>query len=242
MSIKKILKWGGLISLIWIIIFLSNEFFIRDWRIEHSEQNVQKSIVKNYKDKEEKFERLIKYVRKLEITPIAEIEFIKNIKINSYLNSPFNSDSISINTTPFDFTYYDFEDKKIKQAEFEFLHDGKARIGYLDTIIETNNWHWNFEGGNDNPHFEKFIGYLGISDSELERLRKLIKEANCEAISIYHDSSFSLRYDGISFCQYEYFIPNEKTSNYKDYYRLDDEIFCGLNRNKLFCGYVIYDK
>ena len=245
MNIKKILKWVGLISLVWIVLFFANEFFIIDWRIEHSEQRVQKNIIKNYEDKKEKFDRIIEYVRKLEIIPIIEIEFKRNKKIDSYLKSPFISDSIRMSSNSFDLNVsYDFEDEEIGQPAFEFLHDGKARIDYVNTIIETNNWYWNFEGGRDKPQFEKFIDYLGISESELEILSKLINEANCEAISIYEEGSFSLRYDGISFCQYEYYAPKNDSTRYKllNEVKLEDNIYCGLNRVSIFCGYVIYDK
>lgn len=242
MSIRIIVKWVSFISLIWAVLFLANEFFIRDWRIQHSEQRVQKSIVKNYEGKEEKFEHLIKYIRKLEIIPKVEIEFTKNEIINSYLNSPYISDSFRINTTPVNLGLYDVEKNEIEYVEFEISPNGKARIYYTDTIIEAKNWNWNFEGGDNNPQFEKFITYLGISKRELENLRKLIKEIDCEAISIYQDSSFSFRYDGFSLCQYEYYIPKRKVNSFKNYKKLNDNIFCGLNRNELFCEYLIYDK
>ena len=96
MNFKKGVKWVGLLSIIGIVLLLANEFFIRDWRIQHSEKSVQKSIIKNYEGKEEKFSDLINYVRKLNMPPIVEIEFLKNNKINSYLNSPFVSDSIKL--------------------------------------------------------------------------------------------------------------------------------------------------
>lgn len=174
MNIKKILKWGGLLTLIWIILFLSNEFFIRDWRRNSSEASVQKSIVENYKNKEDKFRHLIQYVQNLKINTTVEIEFLKNNKIDSWLDSPFVSYSIKINATPFDLTPYDDENKGAKPPEFEFMPNGNAEIDYVDTTIESNSWSWNFEGGKDNFQFEKFINYLGISELELETLGELI--------------------------------------------------------------------
>lgn len=242
MNIKKNLKWGGLIILVWIVLFLANTFYIRDWRVKYSEQRVQKSIVKNYEDKKEHFKTLIEYVRKLDIISNTEIEFIKNNKLNCYLNSSSFSDSMQINAISYDLTLLDIEGEGMRQPEFEFLQDGKAKVSYRDTIIVVNNWHWNFEGGSDNPQFEKFINYIGISKRELETLRSLIKEADCEAISFTEDGSFSLRYDGFSMCQYEYFIPRNKMNEYTSFSKLDEGIFCGLNRWDLFCGSVIYNK
>lgn len=242
MDIKKILKWVGLMLLIWIILFFANIFYIREWRVKYSEQRVQKSIVKNYEDKKIHFDTLIESVRKLGITSITTIEFIKNNKINGYLNSSSGSDSIRLNSMPFDLTVLNIEDERMVHSKFEFLPDGKVEISYGDTIIIANNWHWNFEGGTDNPQFKKFINFIGITNRELETLRGLIKNADCEAISINEDGSFSLRYDGFSMCQYEYFIPRNKTNEYMGYSKLDEGIFCGLNRSNLFCGSLLYNK
>jgi hypothetical protein len=242
MDIKKTLKWGGLIILVWIVFILANTAYIRDWRIKYSEQRVQKSIVKNYEDKKKQFKTLIEYVRKLDIFLYTEIEFIKNGKINGYINSSFVSDTMQINSTTFDLNWLDIEDERMQHPEFEFLPDGKVKISYGDTIFETNNWFWNFEGTTNNPKFEKFINYIGISKRELETLRSLIREVDCEAISINENGSFSLRYDGFRACQYEYFIPTNTMNEYRGYSKLAEGIFCGLNRWDLFCGSVIYNK
>jgi hypothetical protein len=43
-------------------------------------------------------------------------------------------------------------------------------------------------------------------------------------------------------CQYEYFIPRNKMNEYIGYSKLDEGIFCGLNRSNLFCGSLLYNK
>ena len=242
MNIKDVIKWGGLLILIWTTLFFANEFFIRDWRIQYSEKRVQKSIVENYAGKEEQFRDLINYVRKLDLPIMTDIEFTKGAIINGFLNSSSIPDSLDVNLAAFNLTTYDFEEGEIWPMEFEFLPDGKVKVDYGDSIMVTNNWYWSFEGGSDHPQFKKLIDYLGVTKNELDVLRSLTKEANCEAISINHDGSFSLRYDGIRFCQYEYLISKWKLDNYKNYIKLDDEIFYGLNHWDLFCGYVIFDK
>ena len=239
---KRVMKWCAWLTLIYLVLFFGESSFTRDWRIMYSEMRVQKSIVKNYSVKEEKFGQLIEYVRNLAITSPLDIEFKNRHQINAYLGNPFKADSIKINSAFIDLALCGMEGYGKLGAEFEILPNGIARIDFIDTIIETGHWYWNFEGGYDSPSFKKFIHYLGISQCELDTLRRFIKEANCEAISINQDGSFSLRYDGFSECQYEYFIPISEIYVPKHYSRLDDGIYYGLNRADLFCGDIIYDK
>ena len=242
MDVKRFFKWGILLTFMYCVLSVIYNHFILDWRINYSERRVQESIVKNYKSNEEEFKKLIYYIRKLEINPVSEIEFLSNDKVNAYLNSPFEFDSLENLSTSIDLIPHEIDEEETWQLDFEFLPSGKVRIEYQDTIINTGNWYWNFEGNSEHPHYNKLINYLGISEIELNRLRRLIKGVDCEALSINLDKSFSLRYDGISFCQYEYYIPNKRIESYKNYLNLEEDIFCGLNRFELFCGYVIYNK
>jgi hypothetical protein len=245
MKIKKIIKWGLIIILVWTFLILFNQFYIIDWRIEYSENRVQENIIKNYEGKEDKFEQVIEYIQVLDIKPPVEIEFIKNSRTRSYFNSPAVSDSASYNSAYFDLNYFNIiKGEKNEQMDFELLEDGKARISYADTVIETKNWHWYFEGGRGTPHYEKYLDYIGITEAELEVLRGLIFEINCEAIQIHTRNGFSMRYDGHGLCQYEYYIPAVDSSRFKlmNEVRLSNNIFCGLNRSDIFCGYIIYDK
>lgn len=243
MKIKKTIRWVGLIILSGVVFFLANTAYIREWRVRYAEQRVQKSIVKNYEDKQEQFATLIEYVRKLKIPSNTRIEFTRRKYISGYINSPFTADSMQIDSIPLDLNLLDIEVERTLHPEFEFLSNGRVKISYGDTVFEKNNWYWNFEGTTENPQFEKFINYIGISKSEFETLRSLTKDVDCEAISIIDGiGSFSLRYDGVVMCAYEYFIPGVSKNEPKGFSKLDEGVFCGLNRCNLFCGSVIYRK
>jgi len=112
MSLKKIIKWIGRISLTWIILFLANELFIREWRINYSEKRVQKSIVENYELKSDRFVDLINYLQELNMTSSVEIEFQKGNIINSYLSDVLPPDSVEANATPLSLTTYDYENEE----------------------------------------------------------------------------------------------------------------------------------
>ena len=100
-SVKRILKYGGILFLLGIAIFLSNELFIRDWRIKHSEKRVQKSIKSNFHSKKEEFKKFKEFIQNLDINPFTEIEFLKGNKISGDLSSHSLTDSIFNNSVPF---------------------------------------------------------------------------------------------------------------------------------------------
>ena len=120
--------------------------------------------------------------------------------------------------------------------------NGIATVNYLDTNFETHNWSWNFKGDKKAKDFKKFIEYAGISEVDLEDLRNKIKKLNCEAIWIQRDKSVSIRFDGFSMYQYEYYFPSEKGKSPSDYEKLDEGIYAGLYDNGSFCGWIIFDK
>jgi len=239
-AIKEILKYGGIIFLLGMIIFVSNELFIRDWRIERSEKRVQKSIKSNFQDKKEEFKNFKEFIHKLNINPVTEIEFLGRNKISAELSSHSMTDSIFNNSAPF---YFSSDDDELEiDVKFELNQNGTATVNYLDTIFETHNWSWNFKGDKKNKDFKKFIEYAGISEKDFETLRNKIKELDCEAIWIHKDKSVSIRYDGFSMYQYEYYLSSEKGEYPTNYEKLDEEIYAGLYDNGLFCGWIIFDK
>lgn len=237
---KKILKYGGIIFLLGIIIFISNELFIRNWRIKHSEERVQKSIKSNFQNKKEEFNMFKDFVQTLEINPVTEIEFLRGNKFSGDLSSHSMTDSIFNNSMQFYFSSDDYESDI--DIDFELSQNGIANVNYLDTTFETHNWIWNFKGNNKDKDFKKFIKYIGISEEELKSLRSKIKELDCEAIWVHKDKSISIRFDGFSMYQYEYYFPSEMNKVPSEYKKLDKGIYSGLYDNGLFCGWIIFSK
>lgn len=237
MDIKKNLKWGIVIITILIALIWAGTPFVKDYLAEFSEQRVKESIQRNYAENKVGFSRLIKYYRALGIKSKAELEFLNDSLINGYLQSPIVSNTHSDNTF-----WLNLESQNIPPSEFIFLPDGKVQITNEDTMVVKENWLWNYEGTIIDPKFEKFIGCIGISKSEFDTLKNLVTSVECEAITTFEDGSFSLRYDGISMCQYAYFITNEKGARFSNYTKLGEGIYCGLIKSELFCGRWIFKK
>ncbi|MEL6867595.1 MAG: hypothetical protein AAFP19_24435, partial [Bacteroidota bacterium] len=86
-TIKNILKYGSLLGLLGMAVFISNELFIIDWRIKHSEERVQKSIKSNFQDKSEEFRKFKDFVYDLDINPNTDIEFLRGNRISVDLSS-----------------------------------------------------------------------------------------------------------------------------------------------------------
>ena len=57
------------------------------------------------------------------------------------------------------------------------------------------------------------------------------------------DKSVSIRFDGFSMHQYEYYFPSEKGKAPSDYEKLDEGIYAGIYDDGLLCGWmVIFNK
>ena len=234
MRIKKIMKWLLAIFSICVILFLSDALYIRDWRTKRSEERVSKNIILNYENRKSEFINLIAYTKN--IPPIGEIEFTEDGKFITY----FSSYSTDRESTQYHLSSYGVEG--LPQSEFTLLKNGLATIKYNDTIIETKNWFWEFEGTSKDRDYDKVIDYMGLSMNQLDSLRTLVEKTNCETIEIYKDKSVTLRYDGHKGCQYEYFITNSNCGLPEEYVKIDAGIYCGLNKSTMFCGSIIYDK
>ncbi len=235
--VKNILKYGGVLFLFGLIIFISNDLFIRDWRIKHSEERVKKNIKLNFQNKKEEFKMFNNFLLNLEMNPVDEIEFLGENKICGYLSGHSKTDSILDNSF-----YIHFSSDNESEVEFELRKNGSAKVNYLDTIFETYNWSWIFNGNNEDIGFKKFIKYIGITEEELNVLRCKTKALNCEAIGVHEDKSISIRFDGFSMYQYEYYFPNKRNEVNPKYEKLDEGIYSGLYDSGLFCGGIIFDK
>ena len=251
MNTTKVTKWTVLIGIIGFAIIFINEAFIIEWRIDRSEKRVQKSIVKNFEMHEAKFVELVNFVRGLEVKTFAEIEFVKHNRIIFYTHSPFILDSAVIDAPFYDFTTYDVDEDEIQNLDFTLLSDGTALVMYPDTTITTRNWSWYFESISTKPETEKLLDYLGISIKEFDKMKKLIQTVDCEAILFEEDGSFDLRYDGVNWSKYAYFVPAAPLADLKNMKnhlgaryleKLNDEVYCGFKRNELVDGRVIYSK
>jgi hypothetical protein len=96
-SIKKILKYGIIFFIIGVTLYISNELFIRNWRIERSEVRVKKSIKANFQKNEQKIKELKEFLLKLNMKPETTIEFYNGNIIQGYC---FNENSISFSLEP----------------------------------------------------------------------------------------------------------------------------------------------
>ena len=234
MNLRKTLKWLLIIFLAWAGFTLANDFIIRDLRIKYSEKRVRKNIVHNYNEHKSDFKNLIKFTKDLK--PIREIEFRKNGEFFSLITS----DSFDYEGLNFPLKTVDYED--LPKTDYHIGENRQAMININGTILKTYNWSWEFEGDSNNSEYLNFLDLIQMTKEQLDSLRILVENLNCEAITIHNDNSIALRYDGFSMCQYEYLINKEETRIPEDYIQIEREIYFGENRSELFCGWMIYGK
>lgn len=89
MTIKKLVKWGLVLAFISTVVFVANELFIRNCRIQYAEARVQRNIQRNYYNKKKDFDALFEYTKQL--PPLNTIEFRGDYFISEL--SPYSSNS-----------------------------------------------------------------------------------------------------------------------------------------------------
>lgn len=231
---KKTLLWVGLlIAFIAIYMFgyLAYHHFFRDKIQQNSEKRININIAKNYHSKKSAFNELIAYTSHLNSFP--SITFLEDKNISCTL-----SNIVHIDTSYTDISFFTEFDPRAKNIRL--LDEQVVQLQFPDTTITVPRWIWYFEGSKDIPGYDVVLDVLNIHEHQLDSLRTLLKNVDCEAIGIEDTGDIHLRFDGFEMCQYEYVI--SKDFNYDGYTQIDDNIYYGLNRSPLFCGNMIWNK
>ncbi|PHN05386.1 hypothetical protein [Flavilitoribacter nigricans] len=232
-------KWAVVLLLSGLLLIFTYELYVEEWLLARAEKRVQNSIQTNYLERKVQLAELLNFLEDLDLPPLTEIEFTG--KENWYIHlSRDDSDSITFNLAALDHLE---ETTDYRVRDLEFLQDGRVKLIMPDTTVILTVWNWEGDSRKNDKYSPKLMAYLGLSDTPLEQLYTLLKNADTEAVFIHQDRSISIRYDGHSLCQYEYFVPSGTVRKVPDYYTsLGQRIFWGLRRSNLFCGFARYDK
>ena len=213
--------------------YTAYEFIFYDWRVQYSEKRVKKNIVSNYKNNRKAFSDLI-YC--LDNTPaFPEIEFTKN---GEYISTIYSDSSDQQCLEP---SLHD-PLEAIQVLKFPEHKNDYALLAFEENTSKHYCWNWTFRGDQKKPGFKKFCKLLQLTPGQLNKMKEMIDQVNCEAITLHQNNSISIRFDGHSMCQYEYFISTKDSLPPAHYTQLDKNVYFGLNKSELFCGAVIYDK
>jgi hypothetical protein len=115
-------------------------------------------------------------------------------------------------------------------------------LKFHDTTFVLKHWYWNFVGGKGDEGYDFVLKKLGVDQRQIDTLRRLLLNVNCEAITIEENGGVRLRYDGNLFCQYEYIKPEKLTRLNNDLIFLDSTVFYVLTKSDLYCGDCLWQK
>lgn len=203
---------------------------------EQAEKMVVNNAVYNYNNKKYNFLQLTDFIKETGINNFRDLMFLDNDRIvcsvfaDSFYVENLKNDIPTIMKIVPDF------------RSITLLPNNQAKIMYADTFLVLSKWIWEFEGGVNDIGYDFILKCLKLDHKQILTFKSLIKDINCESISVEKNQKIELIFDGCHHYNVRYAISNTIGYETFRYLKIDTNVFCGVFKELRFRGKACWEK